>query len=169
VPAPDGTRRRLALGSAVVIGLLVFAGCGDDGDAQIERQAEVAARGAQVMPFDLDATTHTFTDTEDGGIQTVTADDPADAEQIALVRSHLRRERDKFGRGDFEDPAAIHGHDMEGVAELAAGYRAVAVTYVDVPDGGRLTYVTRRPELVTAVHAWFDRQVKDHGAHAEAG
>ena len=32
------------------------------------RQAEVAARGAQVMPFDLDQTTHIFQPLEDGGL-----------------------------------------------------------------------------------------------------
>jgi hypothetical protein len=80
------------------VALLVLAGCGDDGDALAERRAEVAERGAQVMPFDLDATTHTFTDTDDGGIQTVTADDPGDGDQIELIRAHLRDERAKFAR-----------------------------------------------------------------------
>jgi hypothetical protein len=167
VPGRDRTFRGVAACAAVVV--LALAGCGDDGDALAERQAEVADRGADVMPFDLDATTHTFTDTDDGGIQTVTADDPADVDQIQLVRDHLREERDKFARGHFEDPAAIHGHDMDGVAELAAGYRDITVTYTDLPDGGRLTYTTDRPALVDAVHAWFARQVTDHGAHAETG
>ena len=72
---------------------------------------EIAERVAQFMPFYLDATTHTFTDTEDLVVQTVTADDPDDNDQIQLIRAHLREERDKFARGDFEDPAAIHGHE----------------------------------------------------------
>ena len=163
---PDRFCRCAAACAAVL--LLVLASCAEDGDALAERQAEVAERGAEVMPFDLDATTHTFTDTDDGGIQTVTADDPADADQIELVRAHLHEERDKFARGDFEDPAAIHGHDMDGVAELAAGYRDITVTYTGLPDGGQLSYTTDRPDLVDAVHAWFARQVTDHGAHAEA-
>jgi hypothetical protein len=148
---------------------VVLAGCGDDGDALSGRQAEVAERGADVMPFDLDTTTHTFTNTDDGGIQSVTADDPDDTDQIRLIRAHLREERDKFARGDFEDPAAIHGHDMDGVAELAAGYRDITVTYDALPDGGRLTYTADAPQLVDAVHAWFARQVTDHGEHAEGG
>lgn len=154
---------------AVVVAAVALAGCGDDGETLAERQAEVADRGAEVMPFDLDATTHTFTDTDDGGIQTVTADDPSADDQIQLIRDHLREERDKFARGDFEDPAAIHGHDMAGVTELAAGYHDIAVTYTELPDGAQLTYTTDRPVLVDAVHAWFARQVTDHGAHAETG
>ena len=39
-----------------------------------ERQSEVAARGAQVMPFELDKTTHVLDEAADGGRQTVTAD-----------------------------------------------------------------------------------------------
>jgi hypothetical protein len=169
VPNRDRCRRRSLLGATAVALLVALAGCADDGDATAERRAEVAARGARVMPFDLDATTHTFTDTDRGGIQTVTADDPDQASQVALVRAHLRRARDKFARGDYEDPAAIHGHDMDGVAALAAGHAEIRVTYADVPHGARITYSTDRPELVDAVHSWFARQVMDHGAHAEAG
>ena len=155
---------RPTLGALAVV---LLAACGGDGVA--DRQAEVADRGAEVMPFDLDATTHTFDETEDGGVQTVTADDPADAEQVELIRRHLREEREKFAAGNFDDPARIHGEDMPGVAELAAGYDRIAVTYAEHPAGAVLTYTTDDPELVEAVHAWFDRQVMDHGEHAEGG
>jgi hypothetical protein len=160
-------RLRSALVAGAVAGALVLAGCG--GDPVADRQAEVAERGREVMPFDLDATTHTFTDTDTGGVQLVTADDPADERQIELVRGHLREERERFSRGDFDDPAAIHGEDMPGVAELAAGYDRITVTYADHPAGAELTYATDEPELVEAVHAWFERQVMDHGEHAHAG
>lgn len=159
-------------GSALAVaGLLALGACGGDGDddATGDRQAEVADRGAEVMPFDLDATTHSFTKTDDGGLQIVVADDAGDEEQVALIRHHLAEERDKFARGDFDDPATIHGHDMDGVAELRAGYADITVTYRERPDGGQLTYTSDVPVLVDAIHAWFDRQVTDHGAHAEAG
>jgi hypothetical protein len=134
-----------------------------------EQRAQVAERGAEVMPFDLDATTHVFTNTDDGGTQVVTADAPGDQRQIDLIREHLADERDNFARGDFDDPAQIHGHDMPGVAELTAGYADVAVTYAETPDGAQLTYTTDDPQLVDAIHAWFDRQLMDHGDDAEAG
>lgn len=167
------TRRRLvasALLATTAGWAIALTACGDESGgadgALAERRAEVAERGAQVMPFDLDATTHRFTETEDGGVQTVTADDPDDETQVDLVRDHLREEREKFSRGDFSDPAAIHGHDMDGVAELSGGYHDVTVTYSEVPGGAQLTYRTDRPELVDAVHAWFARQTLDHGDHA---
>jgi hypothetical protein len=165
-------RRRGPLVALLVAALAVVAGgCGtDDGEGALAaRQAEVAERGAGVMPFDLDATTHLFTKTDDGGVQVVVADDPEDTDQIDLIRGHLAEERDAFAQGDFDDPAAIHGHDMEGVAELRAGHDDITVAYADQPDGARLTYTTDDPDLVEAIHAWFDRQVMDHGAHADAG
>jgi hypothetical protein len=150
--------------------LLLTASCaGDDAGALADRQALVAERGAQVMPFDLETTTHTFTTTGHGGIQTVVADDSGDDEQVALIRSHLREERDNFSRGDFDDPAAIHGHDMDGVDELAAGYTDITVEYRDTADGAELTYTTDDPDLVDALHAWFGRQVTDHGTEAIVG
>lgn len=163
---PTGRFRRTLL---VALMLALAPACSDAGDDLAGRQAVVAARGAQVMPFDLDETTHAFTKTDDGGIQVVVADDPNDEEQIALIRAHLREERDKFSRGDFADPAAIHGHDMDGVAELEAGYADVHVEYQERADGAQLTYTSDRAQLVAALHSWFDRQVTDHGAHATAG
>jgi hypothetical protein len=153
--------------AALFLGIaLVVVACGG---ATADRQTEVALRGAEVMPFDLDATTHRFDKTTDGGIQTVTADDPADEDQVRLVREHLLDERDKFASGNFDDPARIHGMDMPGVAELSSGYRRIAVTYAEVPAGAELRYTTDDATLSDAIHAWFDRQVADHGTHAEAG
>jgi hypothetical protein len=59
--------------------------------------------------------------------------------------------------------------DMPGVAELSSGYRRIAVTYAEVPAGAELRYTTDDTILSDAIHAWFDRQVADHGTHAEAG
>lgn len=161
------TRRRLVL-VATLAGAVLGASCSAD-DSLAQRQVEVADRGAEVMPFDLEATTHLFTNTDDGGVQVVTTDDPADQTQIELIREHLIEERSNFARGDFDDPAQIHGHDMPGVAELTTGYTDIDVTYAETPDGAQLTYTTTRPELVDAIHAWFDRQLGDHGDDAEAG
>jgi hypothetical protein len=163
---PPEARSRVRL-AVLLVGIpLIAAACGE---TTADRQAEVAALGAEVMPFDLDDTTHRFTKTGDGGVQTVTADNPDDGAQVRLVREHLREERDKFSEGDYDDPARIHGMGMPGVAELSAGYRRIDVTYSDVPAGAELRYATNDADLVDAIHAWFDRQVTDHGAHAEAG
>lgn len=160
-PGVQGRRAGVALLVAVLVA--VPAACGQS------RQETVAERGREVMPFDLDATTHEFVKAPDGGAQTVTSDDPDDATQVALVREHLLAEADAFRAGDFDDPVAIHGPEMPGVAEMAAGAGDIVVAYDEVAAGARLTYSTDDPHLVDAIHRWFDAQVDDHGAHAMAG
>jgi hypothetical protein len=138
--------------------------------ADVQRQAEVARRGPDVMPFDLKATTHIFTKTERGGIQRVVAKDVSNAVQTRLVREHLREIQQQFTKGDFSGPAHIHGADMPGLAELkAAAPGAVSVSIADVPGGAQLTYTTRDAGLVAALHRWFDAQLSDHGADAMRG
>lgn len=160
---------RAVVAAAIGATALLLASCGDGGGDAAARQEEVARRGASVMPFDLDLTTHVFDATSIGGVQTVVADDPADAEQIALIREHLAQEARKFRTGDFSDPAHIHGDDMPGLAQLQAGFGDVGVTYSEIDSGARIFYETADPTLVAALHDWFDAQRSDHGAHAEHG
>jgi hypothetical protein len=134
------------------------------------RQAEVAWRGADVMPFSLAATTHVFTRTDDGGTQRVVARDSADAAQVRLVRQHLRQLETQFRKRDFSGPAHIHGNDMPGLARLRmARPGEVAIAYSEVAGGAVLSYRSTNPELVAALHQWFDAQLSDHGADAMAG
>ena len=88
--------------------------------AYTTRQAEVARRGADVMPFDLQATTHTFTKTADGGTQRVTAKNSADSRQVDLVRAHLHDIQARFLKGDFSGSVHIQGEAMPGLAQLKA-------------------------------------------------
>jgi hypothetical protein len=133
------------------------------------RQAEIAARGRQVMPFDLEHTTHHFAKAATGGEQTVTSDDPADTQQVKLIREHLTAEAAGFSRGEYGDPAPIHGGDMPGLRDLEQGHARVDIRYTEVPAGARITYTTPDASLIKALHAWFDAQVTDHGQHAEHG
>jgi hypothetical protein len=158
----------MAVRAALVVALVGAVGCGQDDDqAASDRQAEVAERGASVMPFDLDATTHRFEPRDDGLLQTVVADDPDDDEQVTLVREHLTEEVERFAEGDFRDPASIHGDDMPGLAALSAGADRIDVTYADVSAGAAIAFITDDVELVDALHDWGEAQVSDHGSHAE--
>lgn len=130
------------------------------------RHAEVATRGAQVMPFDLEQTMHAFQPTADGGVQTVRAKDATNNNQIALVQQHLQEEAVKFQQGDFTDPASIHGADMPGLATLQPSAERINVRYTPLPDGGQITFTTAEPTLITALHDWFAAQLSDHGQHA---
>jgi hypothetical protein len=160
-------RRRIALLAAAMLtvgGAIAAVALGGDGQT---RQEAVAKRGARVMPFSLDATTHVFDATATGGTQRVVADDPNDREQIRLIRRHLRKEAEAFRRGEFADPETIHGRRMPGLAALTAGYQRIEVSYRDLPDGGRIDYRTADPSLAAAIRDWFDAQLSDHGDHAQ--
>ena len=116
------------------------------------------------------ATTHIFTKSRDGGTQRIIAKDGSDARQIQRVQEHLREVQAQFQRGDFSGPSHVHGSDMPGLAQLkAAKPGEIATSYRDVDSGAELRYQTADAALVSALHAWFDAQLSDHGTDAKAG
>jgi len=68
--------------------------------ASPERLEEVTRHGMHVMPFDLKQTRHIFAKTETGGIQQVIIREQGNAEQIELIRRHLKKISQEFSRGD---------------------------------------------------------------------
>jgi hypothetical protein len=138
--------------------------------ADAQRQAEVAGRGKDVMPFSLAATTHVFTKTAEGGVQQVVAKKSTNATPVKLVRQHLQEIRDEFLKGDFSGPSHIHGQDMPGLADLKlAKPGQIAIVYKEVKGGAELAYNTSDAGLVAALHKWFDAQLSDHGKDAMQG
>ena len=138
--------------------------------ASSARLDKVAERGRQVMPFDLEKTTHVFTKTNNGGRQEVLVKASKDKEQIRLIREHLSTIAANFGKGDFSGPAQIHGEDMPGLAEMkSARPGQVKFAYRELPKGARIDYSTKDRALVDAIHAFFDAQLSDHARHAMAG
>ncbi|WP_019142707.1 hypothetical protein [Noviherbaspirillum massiliense] len=138
--------------------------------ADAQRHADVAERGAAVMPFDLASTTHVFTKTATGGIQRVVAKNGTDATQVNLIRDHLRDIQARFLQGDFSGPAHIHGAGMPGLSRLrAAKPGQLAIDYRDVKGGAELEYKTKDRQLAAAIHEWFDAQLSDHGRDAVEG
>lgn len=157
-----------ALVSVLMAGAVIaLAGCGSDDQSLVDRQQAVAEAGADVMPFDLDSTTHVFTDTPTGGQQDVIADDPSDSTTIEAVRLHLEDEAMRFRVGDFSDPEAIHGPGMPGLSTLKERYTDISVELVETVVGARITYSSDDADVVEAIHDWFAAQSTDHGVHAE--
>ena len=68
----------------------------------------------------------------------MTAKKPSNSEQIELIQAHLQEIADKFQRGDFSDPAHIHGHQMPGLAELETGADQIEILYTELPDGAQI-------------------------------
>lgn len=137
---------------------------------QEDRLDLIERRGIQVMPFSLDLTTHVFTKTENGGIQQVVVKDEKNFEQIRLIREHLSKIAKEFSQRDFSGPENIHGKDMPGLAELRnARTSELSVHYAELPNGARIDYSSDKPQVVEAVHQWFDAQLSDHARHAVSG
>ena len=138
--------------------------------AEPTRQEIGRARSADVMPFDLSATTHVFTKTSTGGVQRVVAKDAGNKQQIELIRTHLKDIADEFSRGNYSRPAHVHGIAMPGLNELQASPAGdLKTVYRDITLGAEIRYSSESPKTIAAVHAWFNAQLADHGREAMSG
>ena len=129
-------------------------------------QEHVHNSGRMVMPFDLLKTTHVFRMTDTGGVELVVVKDESEGNQISLIQRHLQHEAQAFQRGDYGDPASLHGATMPGLREVAAGAAKIKVTYTALPTGAEITFETTDIHLLTAIHRWFGAQLSEHGADA---
>jgi len=130
------------------------------------KQEHVHQMGHGVMPFDLSKTTHIFRMTESGGIERVIVRDPTAQDQVMLIQQHLQHEAKAFQRGDYSDPASLHGADMPGLSDLEAGAARIRVSYAALPNGAEITFETEDLHLLTAIHRWFGAQLSEHGSDA---
>jgi len=130
------------------------------------KQEHVHHMAHMVMPFDLDKTTHVFRMTDSGGVERVIVKDATAKDQVVLIQRHLQHEAEAFRRGDYSDPASLHGPEMPGLRELQAGAAQVKVSYSVLPTGAEITFETKDLHLLTAIHRWFGAQLSEHGADA---
>lgn len=124
--------------------------------------AQMNHRGAQVMGFDQEKTTHHFLLFEDGGAIDVSAKDMTNKTDLEAIRAHLPHIAMKFGQGDFAAPALVHATDVPGTKELATLKDKVSWTYAETPAGGRVDILTTDPAALSAVHAFLKYQIEDH-------
>ena len=130
------------------------------------KQEHVHRMGHSVMPFDLAKTLHIFRMTESGGVERVIVRDATARDQVALIQRHLQHEAKAFQRGDYSDPASLHGPDMPGLKDLEAGAARIKVSYTALPNGAEITFETADLHLLTAIHRWFGAQLSEHGSDA---
>jgi len=130
-------------------------------------QEHVHRHGHEVMPFDLGKTVHVFRMTEDGGTQTVMIRGEApQPEQVHMIQQHLQMEAAKFQKGNFADPAHLHGSTMPGLREMQEGATHMQITYAALPNGAEIRFRATDIKIITAVHRWFGAQLSEHGADA---
>jgi hypothetical protein len=129
---------------------------------QMRKDAELKKRGAIAMGFDQDRTTHHFRTAADGGTIEVEVNDPADAASRAQIRAHLKEIAAAFSRGDFDKPFQTHAEVPPGVPAMTRLKDAIAFTYRDTPNGGRVQIRTTNVEAIEAVHAFLEYQIREH-------
>lgn len=130
--------------------------------APADPHAQMNMRGAEVMGFDQDKTSHHFYLYADGGAIDVGANDAADAKNRDAVRSHLPHIAMMFGMGDFSAPMLVHATDVPGTKEMAAMKDKLAFTYAETPRGGRVNITTSDAAALEALHRFLRFQITDH-------
>lgn len=124
--------------------------------------AQMDMRGAQVMGFDQEKTTHHFYLYTDGGAIDVSVKDAADTTNRDAIRAHLPHVAMMFGMGNFDDPMMVHETKVPGTAEMATLKDRLSFKYTETPKGGRVDITTKGPEAVKAVHAFLTFQIAEH-------
>ena len=135
--------------------------------AQTTPQEHVHRMSPSVMPFDLGKTLHIFKMTMEGGIERVVTREAQWNDQVPSIQKHLQLEAERFQKGDYSDPAKLHGANMPGLKELQEGAARIKVSYATLPNGAEIRFETSDIRLLTAIHRWFGAQLSEHGADAK--
>jgi hypothetical protein len=132
-------------------------------NARQDHHASMDKRGATVMGFDQQLTTHHFLLFTDGGAVDVSVKDGTDRKNLDAIRSHLPHIAAMFGAGNFEAPMLVHdSKNVPGTKEMAARTDRIQYRYVETTLGGRVDIVTTDRAALDAVHAFLKFQIADH-------
>jgi len=124
--------------------------------------AGVNERGDHAMGFSHEKSKHHFGLTPEGGFIEVNANDPADSETRDQIRMHLTHISRMFAEGNFELPMLIHATVPPGVPVMKARREAIAYSFEQTPNGGRVRIKTADAEALKAVHEFLAFQIQDH-------
>ena len=130
--------------------------------APADAHAQMNMRGADVMGFDQDKTSHHFYLYADGGAIDVSANDAADVKNRDAVRSHLLHIAMMFSMGDFSAPMLVHATDVPGTKDMAAMKDKLSFAYIETPNGGRVNITTADAAALDALHKFLRFQIADH-------
>ena len=133
--------------------------------AAVQQQHDNTAmntRGAHVMGFDQNKTTHHFTLTKTGGIIQVQANDPSDTTSCDHIRTHLEHISKAFAQGDFTDPHEVHAETPPGVPTMKARKAKITYRFESTPTGAKVIITTADPKASEAVHDYLRYQIREH-------
>ena len=123
--------------------------------------AQVQARGHVAMGVDQYTSYHRFESLPDGGRISLQRD-AGDTAGVVQIRSHMRRIKAAFARGDFALPGLVHARDVPGTAVMAARRSRISYVTDTLPGGGQLRLRTSDPSAIIAIHQFLEFQRQDH-------
>jgi|SRR6185503_2648075 len=128
-----------------------------------QHHASMDQRGAVVMGFDQEVTTHHFLLFTDGGAIDVSVKNPTDGKNLDAIRSHLPHIAMMFSDGNFEAPMLVHDStNVPGTKIMAARKKTIRYSYAETEKGGRVSIATTDPQSLAAVHSFLRFQIADH-------
>ena len=146
---------------AIVAGTSWAAGHSRQGGGPEQKAGRDA--GAQQNPsveaFDPGAVNQAVTQTANGGIRRVVANESSDAKQIGLIRANLKALADRFGPGAFAGPAAQAGPAARSAAVLQfAAPEQLRAQYLEIRAGAEIRYSSDDPAIAAALRDWLAAQ-----------
>lgn len=134
------------------------------------KHASNSADAHQLLPYSVERALEGFAKTANGGIMQIIAKSADDAQQIKPMQQYLRQTAEEYGKGDFSSTERFHGAHMPGLAQMkAAKAGAIKYQYKALNNGGQIVFSTEDPQLLNALHAWIDQQIKEHGSAGLSG
>ena len=127
-----------------------------------DHHAAVMKRGAEVMGFDQEATTHRFILSHSGGAMRVTVNDPDDAQEAGRISMHLRNVAAQFARGDFSAPQQTHGQVPPGIRVMQQLRAKIIYTAHAIDGGGELIISSEDSRAIEAIHQFLRFQIQEH-------
>jgi len=147
---------------ALFILALSFCFSASQAKESVAGKSEASAR--QQLPYAVDQSVESFSQTVHGGIMHITAKSAGDTQQIKRIQQYLRKTAEEFNKGDFSSTERFHGPDMPGLAQMkAAKPDDIRYEYKALSNGGQIHFSTEYPQLLNAIHAWIDAQIAEHG------
>ncbi len=122
----------------------------------------VDKRGDQAMGFSHEANMHHFLMFKDGGAIRVVPKDPKDADDLKMVRDHLKMIAGMFSAGDFRLPMFIHDTTVPGTQTMKKLKGEITYAYEEIPNGAQVRLTTKNPKALQAIYNFMRFQIKDH-------
>ncbi|MGZ5029254.1 MAG: aspartate carbamoyltransferase [Methylobacter sp.] len=150
--------------------LVLFFATAQAQESDTGKHAANSADAHQTLPYAVDQALEGFAKMANGGIMQIVVKSTNDSQQIKLMQQYLRQTAEEYGKGDFSSTERFHGTDMPGLAQMkAAKAGEIKYQYKALNNGGQIVFSTEDAQLLNALHAWIDAQIKEHGSAGLSG